>query len=219
MRQENHERLTSMSCKDKNIKEFLPAYREEVLDQQELLRIEQHLDSCADCRGELALLRAMSEDDVPDPGEAFWVAIPGRVFRAVQEEKMGIRSFDPARLWNLLTTYRLTAAAATISILLILAWFTVRQEGKSQVTALSNRYELSDEIMATDNPLEGELDPSELETAAAWANAQLTSVSAELARSPDDGFFDAGVNEEISDLDAKEIDHLANEIKQWKEEG
>jgi hypothetical protein len=208
-----------VSCKDKNIKDFLPAYREQVLDQQELLRIEQHLDSCADCRGELALLRAMSEDDVPDPGEAFWAAIPGRVFRAVQEEKTGMRSFDLARLWSLLTPYRLAAAAATIGIVLILAWFTVRQQGKEQVTAFSDRYELSDEIMATDNPLEEELDPYELETAAAWANAQLASLSDELVYSPVDGIFDSGINEDLSDLDAKEIDHLANKIKQWKEEG
>jgi len=208
-----------MLCKDKNIKEFLPAYREQALDQQELLRIKRHLDSCADCRGELALLRAMSEDDVPNPGEAFWATIPGRVFRAVQEEKTGMRSFNPARLWNLLTTYRLSATAATMGILLILAWFTVRQPGKEQVTALSDRYELSDEIMATDNPLDGELDPYELENAAAWANVQLASFSDELVRSPVDGIYDAGINEELSDLDAKEIDHLANEIKQWKEEG
>ncbi|HUI45251.1 MAG TPA: zf-HC2 domain-containing protein [Nitrospirota bacterium] len=209
-----------MSCKDTNIKDFLPAYGEQALGQEELLRIEQHLDSCADCRRELALLRALSEDDVPDPGEAFWAAIPGRVFRAVQEEKRGMRSFDPARLWSLLTTYRLAAAAATIGIVLIFAWFTVRQEGKEQVAAHSERYEFSDEMMAADNPLErGGLDPSEWETAAAWANAQLASLSDELARSSVDGIFDADINEELSDLNAREIDHLANKIKQWKEEG
>ncbi len=205
-----------MSCKDKTIQDLLPAYREQVLDMQELLRIEQHLDSCEDCRGEVALLRALSEDGVPDPGEAFWAAMPGHVFRAVQEEKTRKRAFDPVRIWSLLTTYRLAAAAAAIGIVVILAWFPIRQQKKEQDTALSERSEFSDELIAAGNPMDGVLNPEELETAAAWANTQL---SEELAQSPTDGVFDADINEELSDLNTQEIEHLENKIKQWKEEG
>jgi hypothetical protein len=209
----------NMSCKDENIKELLPAYRSQILERQEMIRIEQHLNSCADCREELALLQALSEDEVPDPGEAFWAAIPAHVFRGTQEEKTKKRTFDPARLWSLLATYRLAAAAATVGVLLILAWFTVRQHVKEQDIALSGRYEYSDEIMTSDDVSVGGLDSEELETASIWANAQLASLSDELARSPVSNFFDADVNEELSDLNTKEMERLSDEIEQWKQEG
>ncbi len=208
-----------MSCRDKNIKDLLPAYRDQVLEQHELLRIEQHLNSCADCRGELALLQALSENEVPDPGEAFWAAMPGRVFRGVQEEKTKKRAFYPSRLWSFLATYRLAATAATIGVVLILAWFTVRQHGKDQDLALSTQYEFSDEIMTSDAVPGVGLDPDDLETAATWANTQLASLSDELARSPVNGIIEADVNEELSDLNTKEIDRLTDKIEQWKQEG
>ncbi len=208
-----------MSCKDNNIKDLLPVYRERGLEQQELLRIDQHLDSCADCRGELALLQALSEDEIPDPGEAFWAAMPGRVFRAVEEEKTRTWPFNPVRLWSLISSYRLAAAAATIGIVLVLAWFAVRQHGKEQDIALSERYEFSDEIMTSDTVPGVGLDPDELETAATWANTQLASLSEELERSPVNGIIDSDVNEELSDLNAKEVERLADKIEQWKQEG
>ncbi len=207
-----------MSCKDKNIKDLLPAYRDQILYQQEMIRIEQHLDSCADCREELALLRALSEYEIPDPGEAFWAAMPARVFRGVQEEKGRQRTFGPARLWSHLATYRLAAAAAAIGVVLILAWFTVRQHGKEQGIALSERYEFSDEILTSDDASIGRLDSGELETASTWASAQLTPLSDELARSPVSSFFDADVNEELSELNTKEIEQVADKMEQWREE-
>ncbi len=207
-----------MPCRDKNIKDLLPAYRDQVLEQQEMIRIERHLDSCADCRKELALLRALSEDEIPDPGDAFWATMPARVFRGVQQEKARKRTFGPARLWSLLATYRLAAAAATIGVVLILAWFTVRQHGKEQGIALSDRYEFSDEILTSDDTSIGRLDSEELDTASTWASTQLASLSDELARSPVSSFFDADVNEELSDLNTKEMEQVVDKIEQWKEE-
>ncbi len=207
-----------MSCRDKNIKDLLPAYLDQILEQQEMLRIEQHLNSCADCREEVALLRALSGYEIPDPGEAFWAAMPTRVYRGVQEEKTRKRTFDPARLWGLLATYRLAAAAATIGVVLILAWFTVRQHVKQQDVALSERYEFSDEILTSDDASVGRLDSEELETASTWASAQLTPLSDELARSPVSSFFDADVNEELSELNTEEIEQVADKMEQWREE-
>ncbi len=209
-----------MSCRDKNIKDLLPAYLDQILEQQEMLRIEQHLNSCADCREEVALLRALSGYDIPDPGEAFWAAMPARVYRGLQEEKTRKRAFDPARLLSLLATYRLAAvAAATIGVVLILAWFTVRQHGKEQNIAFSERYEFSDEILASDDVSSvGGLDSEGLETASSWASAQLTPLSDELAHSPVSSFFDADVNEELSELDTAEIERVADKIEQWREE-
>src|SRR5208337_1442532 len=107
-----------MPCEDKNIKNLLPAYRDEAFERQEKLRIDQHLESCADCRRELSLLRLLSEDNVPDPGEAFWSTMPTRVHRAVQEEQMQKQPSDFARFWGLLNRHHLTAAAATMGVVL-----------------------------------------------------------------------------------------------------
>ena len=60
--------------------------------------IENHLASCEDCRNELSLLRMMTEETVPDPGETFWSAMPGRVYQAVQTRKAGSRTFGLAWL-------------------------------------------------------------------------------------------------------------------------
>lgn len=208
-----------MPCADKNIKDLLPAYRDEALVQQERLRIEQHLDSCADCRSELSLLRLMSEGSVPDPGEAFWSTMPARVYRAVQEEQTKKHSSDFARFWELLTRYRLTAAAATVGIVVILVWFTFRPPGKGQETSLSERYEFSDEIVFADSAPLSELDPEDLDAVGTWANTQLASLSEELASLPANAITDTDIHDEITELNARQIDRLSNIIEHWEQEG
>ena len=76
-----------MTCKNKEIQALLPAHLEQSLDQESQAGVERHVAVCEDCRTELALLRMMSEEPVPDPGEAFWAAMPGRIFRAVEAQK------------------------------------------------------------------------------------------------------------------------------------
>ncbi len=82
-------------CKDTTIKELLPAYREQALDRTEMLMIENHLASCEDCRNELSLLRMMAEEAVPDPGEAFWAAMPGRVYQCCSDAAIGTENLRP----------------------------------------------------------------------------------------------------------------------------
>jgi anti-sigma factor RsiW len=83
-------------CNDKTIKELLPAYLNQALDQAENLMIKSHLASCDECRTELSLLRLMAEEPVPDPGEAFWAAMPDRVYQAVRKRQTNKKTFDLA---------------------------------------------------------------------------------------------------------------------------
>lgn len=203
-----------MHCEDKNIKDILPAYRDEALDKEEQLQVEQHLHSCADCRRELALLRLMSEDSVPDPGAAFWSTMPARIFRAVQDKQNKKQLFDFVRFRGLLVRYRLTAVAATVGIVVILAWFTVLPPSKVPEVSLSERYEFADEIMATDTEPAGNLDSEELEIVGNWANTQLASLSEEVASMPVNVINDADIPDQIAELDAAQIERLSSMIEQ-----
>jgi len=93
-------------CDDKTIKESLPAYREQALDRTENLLIESHLASCDECRTELSLLRLMAEETVPDPGEAFWAAMPDRIYQAVQNSQPKEKSFNLSWLVDRITLPR-----------------------------------------------------------------------------------------------------------------
>jgi hypothetical protein len=213
--------LKIMSCEDKNIKDFLPAYRDEALEREEKLRIEHHLDSCADCRRELTLLQLLHEDAVPDPGETFWSTMPARVFRVVQEEQTKKQPSDFARFWGLLNRYRLTAAAATMAFvfIVILSWFTARPPLKGPEASLSERYGNSDDIIVTEAAPVSELNPEELEAVGSWANNQLVSLSEELANTPVNIISEADIHDEIVELNTNQIERLSNMIKQWKQEG
>ena len=75
-----------MLCKNNTIKEMLPEYVADALEEEDMARVREHLIACSDCAQEAALLRMMADEPVPDPGEAFWAEMPGRVYRAVQQK-------------------------------------------------------------------------------------------------------------------------------------
>ena len=110
-------------CNDKKIKELLPAYGAQTLDRTEKLMIESHLKSCDDCRIEVSLLRIMADDAAPDPGEAFWAAMPDHVYQAVQKnDRRERKAFDLSRVLDWMTLPRWTWAAATVGTVLIISW-------------------------------------------------------------------------------------------------
>jgi len=74
----------TMACNDLDIKELLPAYQGNMLAPTDHDRIEKHLSACEDCTRELKLLSILAAEPVPDPGELFWAAMPGRIFLEVQ---------------------------------------------------------------------------------------------------------------------------------------
>ena len=111
-----------MKCTEKTIKDLLPVYLDQGLDRTETVRVEDHLGTCEDCSTELSLLRMMSEEPVPDPGEAFWASMPGRVSREVEESRNAKRgTFDLSWLWGRFTLPRWTWAAAGIGMVLVIS--------------------------------------------------------------------------------------------------
>ena len=214
--------LKSMTCHDENIKDLLPAYREQGLDPPGLDRVRIHLESCGDCREELDLLGLLAEETVPDPGEEFWAAMPDRVRRAVRERKEEKGHFGLSRVldWFILPRWAWTAAAA--GVVLLVSWVAFGPLKAPERTP-SAEYEISDAIMPADtsgsDPSQiSELDRDELDTAAAWAEKELASVARELEHGMVNG-VDTDLYEELRQLNASEVEQLSTLVDQWKQEG
>lgn len=204
-------------CKDETIKELLPAYLEQTLTGANLRRVEEHLASCEDCNTELALLRAMTEDAVPDPGEAFWSQMPGRVYRAVQQEQARKKRFDLSWLLGSITLPRWAFTAATAGLVLLVAWFAFHSPQNATPTLLSSAYEFAEDLTAGPVQL-SELSQDELDSVALWAGKEFAAIGQEVAPVMA-GAMETDLYDELADLDSRESEQLAAMLDQWEEEG
>jgi len=207
-----------MKCTNTTIKDLLPAYLERQLDEPERGLVENHLGSCRDCRAEVSLLRMVVEETVPDPGVAFWDAIPGRVYHAVQREKTAKKSSVFGRLFDWMDLPRWGWTAATAVIILILSWFIIRPEPKGPELARLYVYEFIDETGNTESVSLSDLDNSELSTINSWAGAEISSIAREAGQIVGNG-LDADLDEELGDLNEREVQQLSEMLEQIRREG
>jgi len=205
-------------CKDITIKELLPIYREQALDQTENLMIENHLASCEDCRNELSLLRMMTEEAVPDPGDTFWHAMPGRVYQAVQKRKAERRTFGLAWLVDRITLPRRVWASAIVGTVLLISWLIIRPMQKVPEMPSVQGSEFAEEIVPAEQVNVAELDRDELATIDTWAGTELASIVHEteqvLGNSQDSDMY-----EELPELNKREAAQLMKMIDQRMKEG
>jgi anti-sigma factor RsiW len=210
-----------MTCKNTNIKELLPAYREQGLDQPDQDEVRKHLEACGDCQTELSLLRMMAEEAVPDPGDAFWAEMPDRVFRAVQKQKTKKWHFDLSWLAERLILPRWTIAAATIALVLAVSLLVGRSLQKSPGGEALRRGEPVDEILAADSGgtvSMNDLDGNQLETVSDWAGKELAALAEEAGPVMANN-ADTDIYEELANLDTREAEHLSALLDQWEQEG
>src|SRR5512137_855863 len=113
-------------CTNNDIQELLPSYREQALGPEDQARIERHLADCADCRSELELLGILAAEPVPDPGEAFWASLPGKLHRQVLKERARSRSWWDLRVPVSISLPRWAWAAAAVLLMASLSWLSVR---------------------------------------------------------------------------------------------
>jgi hypothetical protein len=205
-------------CKDTTIKELLPGYREQALDQTEILMIENHLASCEDCRSELSLLRMMTEESVPDPGETFWAAMPGRVYQAVQRRKAETRTFGLAWLVDHMTLPRRAWASAIVGTVLLISWLIIRPVQKEPEMPPLQGSEFAEDIIPSELVNVAELDHDELATIDTWAGAELASIVHETEQVLGNG-QDSEVYEELPELNKPEAEQLIQKIDQRMKEG
>ena len=205
-------------CKDTTIKELLPVYREQALGQTENLMVENHLASCEDCRIELSLLRMITEEVVPDPGETFWAAMPGRAYQAVQRRKAERRTFGLSWLVDRMTLPRRAWASAIVGTVLLISWLIIRPLQKEPEMPQLQGSEFAEEIIPAELVNVAELDHDELATIDTWAGAELASIAHETEHVLGNG-QDSDVYEELPELNKREAEQLMQKIDQRMKEG
>jgi hypothetical protein len=214
-----------MLCKNNDIKDMLPAYAADALDEADRARVREHLIACSDCTQEAALLHMMiASEPVPDPGEAFWAGMPGRVYRAVQKEKSRPR-LDLRELLQRLVLPRWAWASAAIGIVFVVSWLLMHPAPReTAVPALLGEEYASEDVFHNDPVLRhtsvtiAELTPPELEAVDTWAGTELSFLAHEAGANAAN-IFDTDLNEELAELDAHEADRLSTILTEQNEEG
>jgi hypothetical protein len=205
-------------CRNTDIKEMLPAYLEQGLDEEWTSRVEKHLETCAECRAEIELLRMMSAEQTPDPGEAFWAAMPERIYRDVQKMKVKQRRFGVSRLWDGLLLPRWVWGVATAGLVLVISLLFITPSPK-EVSTITPSGDVSayEESTLMDTPGLTELSQTELENVSVWADSELSSLSSEivdvLTSAPE-----RDIHEELSELNHQEIERLSKKLEEWEQE-
>lgn len=160
----------------------------------------------------------LSEEAVADPGEAFWAAMPGRVFHSVQEQKAK-KWFVNLWLKEQLAPPRWIFAAATVCAIVVLSFFIARGLRQGPDAASSND-ELSEEVLANASVHVADLNQNELDRVDDWAGAELTSIAREAEPVVLSGRSSTDIYEDLAELNAAEIDRLSKTIdEQEHEEG
>ncbi len=204
-----------MKCRDKGIKEMLPQYLSGELDRDARAGVEGHLNVCVDCRAEMDVLRALSSETVPDPGEGFWAGMPGRIRRACLQEKEKGKGFreklrPPVWAWA-----GGVAAAAVVFVVALWPNGIVRNDTAVDLYSADDYiYEYADAAGAVSlNGLEG----GELDALASWAGDELEAAGEEAAIALADGTA-GGFYEEFSDMDAQELESFSRMLDKAKQE-
>lgn len=213
-------RAKTIMCNDITIKELLPAYLEKGLGHAEKLRVDQHIASCEDCRAELSLLRMMANEPVPDPGEAFWTAMPGRIYRDVRRQEQ-----KSIKHWGLsIFTGRLPApgwawATAAISIVAVLSWFMVRPASVdiARTIAPHNNEAPFEDIIPVETVDVAELSSSEIEAATQWAQNEFAPIQETISKDASEN-TERDFSEDLTQLSPRELDRLYEMLKKKEQD-
>lgn len=205
---------------------MLPAYVADALEEADRARVREHLMTCADCARERALLRMMAEEAVPDPGEAFWSAMPGRVYRAVQQVQRQEKDRPRLNVHELLQRLALPRwawAAAAAGIVLAVSVLIMHPSPQDKIpSALPGDEYASEDVSPRDPALRhtsvtiAELTSPELDAVDAWAATELSSLALE-AGANTVNIFDTDPNEELAELNAHEADRLSTMLTELEE--
>jgi hypothetical protein len=207
-----------MPCTSNDIKILLPAYLEQALDQPDRKLIEDHLAMCEDCRTELALLRMMGEDPVPDPGGAFWQTMPERVFRAVQDGKAQRKPPSLSSLWHRPFLPRWAWATVAVGLVAAASWFMVRPATREIAGTVPPGEETAYEYSLPPEPVNVvELSTTELKAATQWAQNELAPMHEAVIRdAPENAPKD--IYEDLMELSPQELDRVYEMLKKKEQD-
>ena len=207
-----------MTCKNKDIRQLLPAHLEGILDPSAQREVEQHLAACHDCRTEIDMLRLLAAENVPDPGEAFWAALPGRIYRGVQEQQQRGAGMLTRALDQFLRLRWALSAMAAVLLVVSLAWFLTRSAPLQLAETGSTESAASYDDMLDPGTIEiAELGDTELRSLDAWASGELVALIGEAS----DLFTnsqDLSLDDRIAELNTQELEQLSRKLDEYAEE-
>jgi anti-sigma factor RsiW len=206
-------------CTNKDIQELLPAYLEESLDHAERSRVELHLSSCGECRAEVELLRVLAAEPVPDPGDAFWAAMPGRIRRATHAEEERRSSWWRSSVPLSLVLPRWAWAATAVMVVAAVSWLLVRPVPvrTARVTAPS-RGTYQNTLTTTDVLELADLSESEVDAVDLWATGELALLQDDIIDTFRNG-ADLSLDDRLTELNAEELETLSRMLDSQNEEG
>jgi anti-sigma factor RsiW len=214
-----------MPCKNADIKELLPSYVGEKLDEAGLSMVEGHLATCADCAQEAALLRMMVIEAVPDPGDLFWSQMPERVHRAVRQQNQKGPRRGLSEILHDTVLPRWAWAAAAAGVVLAVALLIGNPLQRHHAAPAAPGYEYAyDDISGHDPVLRhtsatiADLTSSELDSVDAWAATELSAIALEAGTNIMNA-SESDLSEELAGLNAQEADRLSTMLKEPGEEG
>jgi hypothetical protein len=209
-----------MTCDDLDIKELLPAYQGKRLSPTDNDRIEKHLFTCEDCRTELSLLRMMSEDPVPDPGGAFWAAMPGKIFREVQvQEQRKASQWLPFGLGRRIIP-RLAWSAAAIFLVAAVMLFLDRPVPLdiASNTLTENGSSYGDLLLS--EPVDmAELTDIEIDSVDIWATTEEFALLRDEVTDMFRNSTDISIDDRLAELDDQELEQFSRKLDIQDEEG
>lgn len=209
-----------MTCKSKDIQALLPAHLEQSLDQESQAGVERHVAVCEDCRTELALLRMMSEEPVPDPGETFWAAMPGRVYREVQAQKQQKASQWLPLGWGrfIIPRWAWAATAAVFMVAAVVLLLNRPDPLDTARNALPENGSSYGDLLPAEPVDMAELTDVEIDSVDVWATEELALMRDEVI----DIFrtsTDISIDDRMAELDTQELEQLSRMLDTQDEEG
>jgi hypothetical protein len=209
-----------MICDNRNIKELLPAYQGKMLSPTDNDRIEKHLLTCEDCRTELSLLRMMSEDPVPDPGGAFWAAMPGKIFREVHvQEQRKASQWLPFGLRRRIIPRLAWSTAAVILVAAVMLFLDRPVPPDIASNALTENGSSYGDLLLAEPVDMAELTDSEIDSVDIWATTEELALLRDEVIDMFRNSTDISIDDRLAELDARELEQFSRKLDTQDEEG
>jgi len=122
-----------MNCEE--IKHLLSLYIDEQLDETERLKVEAHLESCAECKAHyesLLKLQQMADDFEPGGNENYWMKQKDAILDKIERAEADNVTPLPAKKSHALM-YRVLAVAATITLVAMISIFELKYDKPEKI--------------------------------------------------------------------------------------
>ena len=161
----------------------------------------------------------LAAEPVPNPGEAFWAALPGRVFRAVHSEEQRKQSWWGSRIPLSITLPRWAWTAAAVLIVASVSWLLVRPAPvRIARVATPERGAVRTTLTPADALELADLSDIEVDAVDLWATEELALLQDDYLDIMRNN-ADMSIDDRLAELNAEELESLSRMLDDKSEEG